>query len=158
MILVSLPTMTHHHRLVLQIVTFHLVYRFTTMSNAFYDYWLVRFTIIKGHKWIEKRWYSSIQFFNFVIVIYGSWYPSIRHLSLTHESFFQSDFFNFRNYYQTQLKLQTRPLVKRHMIWSICYNHNWPKRTVTVMLVTSWCWWLYVGDHFRMLVTKKGCW
>ena len=57
MILVTLPTMTrvtHRHRLGLRIVllmsTFHSVYRFTMMSNSFYDYWLVRFTIIKGHK------------------------------------------------------------------------------------------------------------
>ena len=31
-------------------------------------------------------------------------------------------------------------------------------RRVTVMLVTSWCWWLNDGDHFKMLVTKKVCW
>ena len=27
--------------------------------------------------------------------------------------------------------------------------------SVTVMLVTSSCWWLKVGDNFRMLVTKS---
>ena len=32
------------------------------------------------------------------------------------------------------------------------------KCSVTVMLVTSLCWWLNDGDHFKMLVTKKVCW
>ena len=30
--------------------------------------------------------------------------------------------------------------------------------TVTVMLVTSLCWWLYDGDWFHMLVTESLCW
>ena len=29
---------------------------------------------------------------------------------------------------------------------------------VTVMLVTSLCWWLYDGDRFEMLVTESLCW
>ena len=29
---------------------------------------------------------------------------------------------------------------------------------VTVMLVTSLCWWLYDGDQFEMLVAKSLCW
>ena len=31
-------------------------------------------------------------------------------------------------------------------------------RTVTVMLVTSLCWWLYDGDWFEMLVAESLCW
>ena len=31
----------------------------------------------------------------------------------------------------------------------------WP---VTVMLVTSWCWWLTVNDNFRMLATELRSW
>ena len=30
--------------------------------------------------------------------------------------------------------------------------------TVTVMLVTSLCWWLYDGDWFEMLVAESLCW
>jgi len=33
-----------------------------------------------------------------------------------------------------------------------------PVGSVTVMLVTSWCWWLYVDDWFRMLVAELLCW
>ena len=29
---------------------------------------------------------------------------------------------------------------------------------VTVMLVTSLCWWLYDGDRFEMLVAESLCW
>ena len=29
---------------------------------------------------------------------------------------------------------------------------------VTLMLVTSLCWWLYGGDSFEMLVTESLCW
>ena len=31
-------------------------------------------------------------------------------------------------------------------------------RWVTVMLVTSLCWWLYDGDRFEMLVAESLCW
>ena len=34
------------------------------------------------------------------------------------------------------------------------YRHLW----VTVMLVTSLCWWLYDGDWFEMLVAESLCW
>ena len=30
--------------------------------------------------------------------------------------------------------------------------------SVTVMLVTSLCWWLYDGDWFQMLVAESLCW
>ena len=30
--------------------------------------------------------------------------------------------------------------------------------TVTVILVTSLCWWLYDGDWFKMLVAESLCW
>ena len=29
---------------------------------------------------------------------------------------------------------------------------------VTVMLMTSLCWWIYVGDWFQMLVAESLCW
>ena len=41
--------------------------------------------------------------------------------------------------------------------WILAWKKNFyrMRSTVTVMLVTSWCWWLYVGDNFRIFVTKK---
>ena len=38
------------------------------------------------------------------------------------------------------------------VVWRIQY------RMVTVMLVTSLCWWLYDGDWFQMLVAESLCW
>ena len=35
---------------------------------------------------------------------------------------------------------------------------NWKQHTVTVMLVTSLCRWIYDGDWFEMLVTEWLCW
>ena len=34
----------------------------------------------------------------------------------------------------------------------------WTKTWVTVMLVTSLCWWLYDGDRFEMLVAESSYW
>ena len=31
-------------------------------------------------------------------------------------------------------------------------------RSVTVMLLTTLCWWFYDGDRFKMLVTESLCW
>ena len=31
-------------------------------------------------------------------------------------------------------------------------------KMVTVMLVTTLCWWFYDGDRFKMLVTESLCW
>ena len=36
------------------------------------------------------------------------------------------------------------------------YLHNF--LVVTVMFMTSLCWWLYDGDWFQMLVAKSLCW
>ena len=33
-----------------------------------------------------------------------------------------------------------------------------PGKLATVMLVTLWCWWLTVGDNFRMLATELRYW
>ena len=35
---------------------------------------------------------------------------------------------------------------------------KWRIGTVTVMLVTSLCWWLCDGDWFQMLVAESLCW
>ena len=43
----------------------------------------------------------------------------------------------------------------------ICLNQRLSgghAKVVTVMLVTSLCWWLYDGDWFEMLVTESFCW
>jgi len=56
-------------------------------------------------------------------------------------------------------------LLKR---WQWCWWHRYVGdglylydllvKTVTVMLVTSLCWWLYDGDWFEMLMAESLCW
>ena len=38
------------------------------------------------------------------------------------------------------------------------YLYDLLVKTVTVMLVTSLCWWLYDGDWFEMLMAESLCW
>ena len=45
------------------------------------------------------------------------------------------------------------------LVWTILINLIWFLLIrVTVMLVTSLCWWLYDGDWFEMLVAESLCW
>ena len=56
--------------------------------------------------------------------------------------------------------VSTKTTVQNHVVRGIIPGDCFQKRSlyaesVTVMLVTSLCWWLNDGDHFEMLVTKK---
>ena len=40
----------------------------------------------------------------------------------------------------------------------IIYGVKYDSYSATAMLVLLWCWWLEVGDNFRMLATELRSW
>ena len=62
-----------------------------------------------------------------------------------------------------QMQLQCCILLSRKWLQHGIVSHRLDTKGnsvswVTVMLVTSLCWWLYDGDRFEMLVAESLCW
>ena len=62
--------------------------------------------------------------------------------------------------YEHHLKTTSSWLWMTYGFFDILEKMNFLQRyvLVTVMLVTSLCWWLNDDEHFKMLMTKKVCW
>ena len=59
------------------------------------------------------------------------------------------------HYFVNSRQSQNLSAISETLRMSICSR---PAEKATVMLVTSWCWWLKVGDNFWMLVTEFRSW
>ena len=68
----------------------------------------------------------------------------------------------FLNHFGSRIKIQAVSNGSRVLNWF--QNSTEPylsfktKRWMTVMLVTSLCWWLFDGDWLQMLVAESLCW